>query len=122
MFQGVCVGSDLHLIHRICEGVILATKMHLYITMAIPKSVYSTYFDQFCRVWTHEVGSSSNNLPAKHSGTSKIEWELILYDKMDKKRALLYRISSHLILEAPECVAGRLFEHEPTPCVKTRQN
>ena len=81
-------------------------KNYLYITMVIPKSVYSTFFDQFCRVLTHGVGSSSNNLPATHSGASKIEWELILYHKMDKKRAVLYKITSHSILEAPECVAG----------------
>ena len=100
----------------------LATKMHLDITMAIPKSVYSTFFHQFCRVLTHGVGSCSNNLPATHSGASKIKWELILYSKARFLSILSYKISSYSILEAPEFVAGRLFELEPTPCVQTRQN
>ena len=35
MFHGAFVGSDRHLIDRICRGVFLAPKIYLYLTMAI---------------------------------------------------------------------------------------
>ena len=42
MFQWAFVGSDCHLIDRICRGVLLAPKIYLYLTMAI--TVYCTWY------------------------------------------------------------------------------